>query len=113
MKVITGRHVAPTLLEIENYYGARGEREVADRKVKAILEAIRDLRQTQIGHRADNRLPANYRARVLEKYRIFYRVDQDIDTIFVYDVRHAARKPLTPDTHRRKANEARRTYREN
>ncbi len=108
MKVISGRNVPDTLIDIGRFYRKMDRDDVGERKVKAILAAIRELAKRQIGHHADNDLPANYRCRIVDTYHIFYLIDHENNTIYVYDVRHGARKPLKPETHRRHASQAKR-----
>ncbi len=108
MRVVVGRQVIATFDEIDEYYTGHGRPDLADRYVDAVDVAMRRLAKYHQHRRTSDDLPRRFRRTLAGYYVIYYEVDEAAQTVYVYEVRHGARKPLTPTTHLRRASKARR-----
>ncbi len=97
------------LVGIARYYRQELQRPEAGRDlVSRIYEAVAKLADNPYRRRTGDSLPANYRRALMGSYIIFYRINEGAGNLLAYHVRYAGRRPLSANTHRRRAAEAER-----
>jgi plasmid stabilization system protein ParE len=109
LQVRAGTRVSDDLRGIARYLRGEGtSREVADHLVNELIDKMVWLGEHHVGRRVNGNLPADYRRYHMSKYIIFYRINEAANLMTVYHVRHGARKPLQPGTHKQMARAAER-----
>lgn len=109
LQVRAGTRVNTDLRGIASYLRSHGASpQSAERMVNELIDKMAWLGEHHVGRRVSDNLPADYRRYHVDKYIIYYRINEPENKMMVYHVRHGARKPLAPDTHRQMARTAER-----
>jgi plasmid stabilization system protein ParE len=108
MQVRISLDVRAELAAIAEYHVLNSDEGETERLVRDLVTTMRKLGKSPYHRRTSDDLPDRFRRVVSGYYVIYYEVDQQTKTVYVYEVRHGARKPLKPATHRRLASRAHR-----
>ncbi len=109
LAVRIGSRAESDLQSIFEFYRDKvGKPEKGRQLVNGLLDTIGDLGNNQLGRRTDDDLPAEYRRYRSGEYYIFYLINLPMRRMTVHEVRHVARRPLVPRTHKQRAARAER-----
>lgn len=109
LEVRIGRRAEGDLQSIFEFYrDTVGRPEKGSQLVQGLLTTIGYLGDEQRGRRTDDDLPTTYRRLRSGEYYIFYIINLPLRRLTVHEVRHVARRPLQPRTHKQRAAQAER-----
>ncbi len=108
MQVRVVASVDAQIAEQARYWRGKAGREIAERMVREVKAAINQLASATSGHPIEG-LSANFKRLLASKrppFYLYYYVDEELEDILVFLLRHASQRPLTPEEIVQLANEA-------
>jgi plasmid stabilization system protein ParE len=96
------------LVGIARHYQELQRLEAGRELVNRIYDEITALPNNPYRRRIGDGLPANYRRAIVGSYIIYYRINEAAGYLLAHHVRYAGRRPLSANTHRRRAAQAER-----
>jgi plasmid stabilization system protein ParE len=108
MRVLVAWTVIARLDKEAAFYLRYTNEKTARKLTDDVLTAIKALKLRVGVHRTHEELPPNFMRVHVKPFYLFYRVDEDRNTVLVYALRGDRQKPMTPRTHKTLATKAER-----